>query len=611
MDPKAEGGDTRLNTARIRNFCIVAHIDHGKSTLADRLLERTGAVDPRLMKEQVLDSMDLERERGITIKAHAIRFGYEAADGETYELNLIDTPGHVDFTYEVSRSLAACEGAILVVDASQGIEAQTLSNLFLALEADLTVVPVINKIDLPAAEPERRRGELAELLGCEEEEILLVSAKQGTNVEAVLEAVVSRVPPPSGDPEAPLRALIFDSQHDNYQGAVPLVRVVDGAVREGMEIAFGSNDSVYEVREVGYLRLGAVATRELSAGEVGYLAAGIKSIADTKVGDTVLDANDRAEKLLPGYREVKPMVFAGLYPGDTGEYERLRGALEKLKLNDASIHYEFETSEALGFGFRCGFLGLLHMEIVRERLEREFDLELVSTVPNVEYRVHCKDGAQVEVENPSKMPDAGKIAGVEEPYVRLRLLLPAEYIGGVQKLCQDRRGEFGQLVYIDGQRVEMTYDLPLAEMVLDFYEKLKSLTRGTGGLDYDLLGFRESDMVKLDVMLNGEPVDALSMIVHRDKAYRYGRSLVERLREMIPRQLYEVAIQAAVGSRVIARETVRPLRKNVTAKCYGGDVTRKRKLLEKQKEGKQRMKQVGQVEVPREAFLAMLEVGRE
>lgn len=598
-----------METARIRNFCIIAHIDHGKSTLADRLLELTGAVDPRRMKEQVLDSMDLERERGITIKAHAIRLSYRASDGEAYELNLIDTPGHVDFSYEVSRSLAACEGAILVVDASQGVEAQTLSNLFLAMEAGLTIVPLINKIDLPAAEPERRRAELAELLGCEIEEVLLASAKQGTGVREVLEAIVERVPAPGGDVEAPLRALIFDSQYDNYQGAVPMVRVVDGRLRSGMTIAFGSNGSVYEVGQVGYLQLAAIPTSELTAGEVGYLSAQIKSIADTKVGDTVLDAKRRATELLPGYRDVKPMVFAGLYPADSDQYERVRGALERLKLNDASIHYEFETSEALGFGFRCGFLGLLHMEIVRERLEREFDLDLVSTVPNVEYRVIQRDGSTVAVENPAKLPSPAAIDCIEEPYVRVRILLPADYIGSVQKLCHERRGEFGQMHYIDGQRVELTYDLPLAEMVLDFYERLKTLTRGTGGLDYDLVGYRTSELVKLDVMLNGEGVDALSMIVHKDKAYYYGRALVERLKELIPRQLFAVAIQAAVGSRVIARETVRPLRKNVTAKCYGGDVTRKRKLLEKQKEGKQRMKRVGKVEVPREAFLALLQVG--
>jgi GTP-binding protein LepA len=598
-----------VNTGRIRNFCIIAHIDHGKSTLADRLLELTGAVDPRRMKEQVLDSMDLERERGITIKAHAIRLNYKAADGLAYELNLIDTPGHVDFTYEVSRSLAACEGAVLVVDASQGIEAQTLSNLFLALEAQLTVIPVINKIDMPAAEPDLRRAELADLLGCAEEDVLMVSAKQGTGVEGLLEAVVARVPPPGGDADAPLRALIFDSQHDNFQGAVPLVRVVDGRVRRGTRIAFGSNGSVHEVSEVGFLRLGAVPTEELGAGEVGYIIAQIRSVAHTKVGDTVFDADRRASRLLPGYREVKPMVFAGLYPADTEQYERLRSALDKLKLNDAAIQYEFETSEALGFGFRCGFLGLLHMEIVRERLEREFDLDLVSTVPNVEYRVHRRGVGAVAVENPARMPPVAEIEFIEEPYVRVRIVCPSDYIGGVQKLCHDRRGEYVHIHYVDPQRVEVVYDLPLAEMVLDFYEKLKSLTRGNGGLDYDLLGYRTSDLARLDIMLNGVPVDALSMIVHREKAYHFGRTLVERLRELIPRQLYAVAIQAAIGNRVIARETVRPLRKDVTAKCYGGDVTRKRKLLEKQKEGKKRMKRVGHVEVPREAFLAILEVG--
>ncbi len=600
-----------METPHIRNFCIIAHIDHGKSTLADRLLERTGAIEPRLMKEQVLDSMDLERERGITIKAHAIRLDYRSVDGGDYELNLIDTPGHVDFTYEVSRSLAACEGAVLVVDASQGIEAQTLSNLFLALEAGLTLIPVINKIDLPAAEPERRREELADLIGCDPAEVLLVSAKQGTGVGELLEAVVRRVPPPGGDASAPLRALIFDSQHDNYQGAVPLIRVVDGRVRVGTRIAFGSNGATYEVREVGFLRLSAVPTEELSAGEVGYLTAQIRSVADTKVGDTILDAENRATKLLPGYREVKPMVFAGIYPSDNDQYERLRSALEKLKLNDASIQYEFETSEALGFGFRCGFLGLLHMEIVRERLEREFDLDLVSTVPNVEYRVHLKDGSTVSVENPARMPAASSIESIEEPYVRVRIVCPAEYIGAVQKLCHERRSEFVRLHYIDSERVELSYDMPLAEMVLDFYERLKTLTRGTGALDYDKVDLRPGELSRLDILLNGDAVDALSMIVHRDKAYYYGRALVEKLRELIPRQLFAVAIQAAVGSRVIARESIRPLRKNVTAKCYGGDITRKRKLLEKQREGKKRMKRVGRVDVPREAFLAILEVGAE
>ncbi len=607
----AAGYGWQVKTEQIRNFCIIAHIDHGKSTLADRLLELTRAVEPRHMRDQVLDSMDLERERGITIKAHAIRLSYAAADGAEYELNLIDTPGHVDFTYEVSRSLAACEGAVLVVDASQGIEAQTLSNLFLALEAGLTVIPVINKVDLPAAEPARRRAELAELLGCELEDVLLISAKEGTGVKGVLEAVVERVPPPSGDPEGPLRALIFDSQHDNYQGAIPLIRVVDGRLRPGMEVTFGSNGVRYEVREVGFLRLGAVATPELTAGEVGYLTAQIKSISEARVGDTVIDAKNPAADPLPGYRAVKPMVFAGLYPSDSDQYERLRAALAKLKLNDAAIEYEPETSEALGFGFRCGFLGLLHMEIVRERLEREFDLDLVSTVPSVEYRVR-RQGRGVElVENPARLPAPGELEGIEEPYVRVRILIPSEYIGSVQKLCHDRRGEFERMHFIDGDRVELTYGLPLAEMVLDFYEKLKSLTRGTGGLDYDVIGYRESDLVRLDILLNGDAVDALSMIVHRDKAYYYGRALVAKLKELIPRQQFAVAVQAAIGNRVIARETVRPVRKDVTAKCYGGDVTRKRKLLEKQREGKKRMKRVGAVDVPREAFLAILEVGGE
>ncbi len=597
-----------LKTARIRNFCIIAHIDHGKSTLADRLLELTDTLDPRLMREQVLDSMDLERERGITIKAHAIRLAYQASDGLEYELNLIDTPGHVDFTYEVSRSLAACEGALLVVDASQGIEAQTLSNLFLAREAGLTIIPVINKIDLSAAEPEKRRADLAELVDCDASEVLLVSAKEGTGVPEVLEALIQRIPPPTGDCEAPLRALIFDSQHDNYQGAVPLIRVVDGRLSPGMKIAFGSNGSVYEVREVGYLQLKAVPSDELSAGEVGYLTAQIKSIADTQVGDTVLDADRRAGELLLGYRAVKPMVFAGLYPADSDQYERLRGGLEKLKLNDAAIHFEPESGEALGFGFRCGFLGLLHMEIVRERLEREFGLDLVSTVPNVEYRVKLRDGSELVVENPARMPRAGERENIKEPYVRVRIVCPAEYIGAVQKLCHDRRGKFDGMYYVDSSRVEVMYELPLAEMVLDFYEKLKSLTRGTGGLDYDLLGYRVSDLVRLDILLNGRPVDALSMITHRDKADHYGRAMASKLKELIPRQLFAVAIQAAIAGRVIARESIRPLRKDVTAKCYGGDVTRKRKLLEKQKEGKRRMKRVGAVDVPREAFLAILQL---
>lgn len=593
----------------IRNFCIVAHIDHGKSTLADRLLERTGTLTQREMEAQVLDSLDLERERGITIKLHAVRMQYTTGDGDTYQLNLIDTPGHVDFTYEVSRSLAACEGAVVVVDASQGVQAQTLSNLFLALDAGLEIIPVLNKIDLPGAEPERRRDELVELIGVEPEEVLLVSAKEGVGVDAVLETIVRRVPPPSGDADAPLRALIFDTYYDRYQGAVPLIRVVDGRVRAAMRITFGASASEYVVDEVGYQRLGRYAQPELGPGEVGYLIAGIKRVSDTRVGDTVLDAGRRAAELLAGYREVKPMVFSGLYPSDSDAYEELRDALEKLKLNDASLSYEAETSTALGFGFRCGFLGLLHMEIVQERLEREFDLDLVTTVPNVEYHVVRTDGTRLEVENPSAMPDRSRIDRIEEPFVRARIVCPSEYIGNVQKLCHDRRGTFVEMHYLDPARVEFVYELPLAEIVLDFYDRLKGSTRGYASLDWEFLEYRSSELVKLDVMVNGETIDAFSVIIHRDKAYEYGRALVEKLKELIPRQLFEVMLQASIGGRIISRETVRPLRKNVTAKCYGGDITRKRKLLEKQRAGKRRMKQVGTVEIPQEAFLAVLQVG--
>ncbi|HWV58962.1 MAG TPA: translation elongation factor 4 [Longimicrobiales bacterium] len=598
-----------MRTDHIRNFCIVAHIDHGKSTLADRLLERTGTLDARQMKEQVLDSNELERERGITIKLHAVRMEYRASDGETYELNLIDTPGHVDFTYEVSRSLAACEGAVLVVDASQGVQAQTLSNLFLAMDAGLEIIPVLNKIDLPGAEPARRRAELVDLLGIEPERILEVSAKIGTGTDALLEEIVRRVPPPAGDANAPLRALIFDSYYDRYQGAIPMIRVVDGQIRPGMRIAFGATDAEYLVDEVGYMRLGRVPQPVLGPGQVGYVLAGIKRVADTRVGDTVLDADNRAAELLPGYRDVRPMVFSGLYPTDSEQYEDLRDALEKLKLNDGSLYYEPETSTALGFGFRCGFLGLLHMEIVQERLEREFGLDLVTTVPNVEYHVVLSDGSILEVENPSAMPDRSRVEEIREPYVRARIVCPAEYIGNVQKLCHERRGEYVSMQYIDPQRVEFLYEIPLAEIVLDFYDRLKSLTRGYASLDWELLEYRPNDLVRLDMLVNGEPVDAFSVIIHRSKAYVYGRSLAEKLKELIPRQLFEVVLQAAIGGKVIARETVRPLRKNVTAKCYGGDITRKRKLLEKQKEGKRRMKQVGTVEIPQEAFLAVLQVG--
>jgi len=593
----------------IRNFSIIAHVDHGKSTLADRLLEATGAVERRKMKEQVLDSMDLERERGITIKLNAIRLPYTASDGEEYELNLIDTPGHVDFTYEVSRSLAACEGALLVIDAAQGIEAQTISTLYQAMDADLELIPVLNKIDLPSARPEDLRMEVCDLLGKEPEEVILASAKEGTNIDQILEAVVDRVPSPSGRSDRPLRALIFDSFYDKYRGAVPFIRVVDGAVRPGMEITFGANDSVYEVDDVGYLRLGMQSTAELSTGEVGYLTAQIKQIHDTKVGDTILDADDRADELLPGYKEVKPMVYAGLHPTESDHFEALRDGLEKLSLNDASLRYEPETSEALGYGFRCGFNGLLHMEIVQERLEREFDLDLITTIPNVEYRVTHTDGSTREVENPARFPDRGQIEKVEEPFVRVRMLTPDDHIGSIQKLCEDRRGKYQDMRYRDPERVEIVYKLPLAEIVLDFYDRLKSVSRGYATMEYEPVGYEESDLVKLDILLNKDPVDALSTIVHRDRAYDRGRKITKKLKELIPRQMFEVPIQAAIGKEVVARETLPARRKNVTAKCYGGDVTRKRKLLERQKEGKKRMKKVGTVDVPQEAFMALLEVG--
>jgi GTP-binding protein LepA len=598
-----------MRQANIRNFCIVAHIDHGKSTLADRLIELTGTLDKRLMREQVLDTMDLERERGITIKLNAVRMNYHARDGQLYELNLIDTPGHVDFTYEVSRSLAACEGAILVVDASQGIQAQTLSNLFLALDAGLEIIPVLNKIDLPGAEPDRRAQEIHDLIGANAADILRISAKDGTGVPEVLEAVVHRVRPPQGAPEAPLRALIFDSYYDRYRGAIPSIRVVDGRLRPGMKIVFGAHkDDLYEVDEVGNLQLGHKPTEQLEAGEVGYFIANIRGVKETRPGDTVLDAEHRDTPLLPGYREIQSMVFAGLYPTNAEQYEELRDALAKLQLNDGSLHYEPETSVALGFGFRCGFLGLLHMEIVRERLEREFNLDLISTVPNVEYHVYKTDGAKEIVENPSSMPHGSGVERVEEPFVKARILVPAEYIGAIMRLGQERRGVYQGMHYVDPTRVEFTFEFPLAEIILDFYDKLKTVSRGYASLDYEFLSYRASELVKLDLLLNGEAVDAFSVIIHRDKAYDWGRKIAEKLKELIPRQLFEVIIQAAIGSKVIARESIRPLRKNVLAKCYGGDVTRKRKLLEKQKEGKKRMKQVGTVEIPQEAFLAVLQV---
>ena len=587
----------------------MAHIDHGKSTLADRLLEGTHTLDPREMRAQVLDDNELERERGITIKLHAVRMKYQAQDGKEYEFNLIDTPGHVDFTYEVSRSLAACEGAILVVDATQGPQAQTLSNLFLALDADLEIIPVVNKIDLPGAEPERRRDEVADLLGVPPATVLLTSAKEGTGIEEVLEAVVERIPEPLGDAEAPLRALIFDSYYDKYLGAVPSVRVVDGTLQPGMKITFGNVNASYEVTEVGSMRLGRIPAKALTPGEVGYVVAAIKAVGDTRVGDTILDADNPSTELLPGYQEARPMVFAGLYPTDTDDYENLRDALERLRMNDASLQYEPETSTALGFGFRCGFLGLLHMEIVQERLEREFSVDMITTVPNVEYHVLLTDGTELRVESPTALPDPGTVTAIAEPIVLARILCPSEYIGNVQKLCHDRRGIFRDMSYPDPQRVELDYELPLSEIVLDFYDRLKSSTRGYAALDYEFLEMRSGALVRLDILVNGDPVDAFSVIIHEDKAYVYGRDLVRKLKELIPRQQFPVALQAAMGNNVIARTNVKAVRKNVTAKCYGGDITRKRKLLERQKEGKKRMKQVGTVEIPQEAFLAVLSLG--
>ena len=592
----------------IRNFCIVAHIDHGKSTLADRLIEATGMLQKREMKAQVLDTLDLERERGITIKLNAVRMSYDAKDGTTYELNLIDTPGHVDFTYEVSRSLAACEGAILVVDASQGIQAQTLSNLFLAMDAGLEIIPILNKIDLPGAEPEKRRQEVVDLLGCNPEDILLVSAKEGLGIPELLEEVVKKVPPPRGNPDGPLRALIYDSYYDKYRGAIPSVRVVDGTLKKGMKITFGASESVYEVLDVGYNQMRQVPAKALTAGEVGYVVASVKSVKETRAGDTIFDAENKATQPLPGYQAVRSFVFAGIFPTDTQQYEDLRDALEKLQLNDASLHYTPETSTGLGFGFRCGFLGLLHMEIVKERLEREFDLDLVTTVPSVEYHVKKTDGEEILVENPALMPPASVIDYIEEPYVKARIMVPTDYIGPIMTLGTERRGEYKGMNYLDTTRVEIDWEFPLGEIILDFFDKLKSISRGYASLDYEMLGYRRSDLQRLDMLINGDPIDAFSVIVHESKAYEWGRKVADKLKDLIPRQLFEVAIQAAIGQKVIARSTVKALRKDVLAKCYGGDISRKRKLLEKQKEGKKRMKQVGSVEIPQEAFLAVLQV---
>jgi GTP-binding protein LepA len=591
-----------------RNISIIAHIDHGKSTLADRILELTGAVDPRDHRPQLLDSMELERERGITIKAQAVRVEYTASDGQLYRLHLVDTPGHVDFTYEVSRSLAACDGALLLVDAAQGVEAQTVANTYLAVDAGLELIPAMNKIDLPGAEPERVAGEIGELLGEDPDAVIRLSAKTGEGVTALLEAIVERIPPPEGDSGAPARALIFDSEFDQYRGVIAYVRVVDGSLRKGEAIVAMQAGTEADIDDLGYFGPDMTPVDVLHAGEVGYVITGIKNVSQLRVGDTLTTKAGAASEPLPGYREIKPMVFCGLFPVDTDQFTDLRDALEKLALNDAALSWEPETSQALGFGFRCGFLGLLHMDIVRERLEREYDLELLATTPNVEYEVTLTDGTAVVVHSPSDMPDRALIASIREPYIRATILCPKEHVGAVMELCQERRGTHVDMTFLSQQRVQLHYDLPLAEIVLDFFDQLKSRTRGYASLDYEILGLREGDLVKLDILLAGDKVDALSMVVHRDKAYPAGRAMTERLQKQIPRQQFEVAIQAAIGSKIIARESVRPMRKDVIAKCYGGDVTRKRKLLEKQKAGKKRMKQVGRIEVPQEAFLAVLEL---
>jgi GTP-binding protein LepA len=597
-----------LDRSLIRNFSIIAHIDHGKSTLADRILEFTGSISQREMKKQFLDQMDLERERGITIKAQTVRIKYKARDGKEYIFNLIDTPGHVDFSYEVSRSLAACEGAVLVVDSTQGVEAQTLANVYLALENDLEIIPVLNKIDLPSADPDRVAQEIEDVIGLDATDAVLVSAKEGIGTEELLETIIERIPPPGGDPEAPLQALIFDSWYDSYQGAVVLIRVVEGTIKKGMPIMLMSNGRKYEVLRLGAFTPSPIDMDELKAGEVGFLVAGIKTVRDTQIGDTITEVRRPAKEPLPGFKPVKPMVFSGLYPVDSGQYDQLKEAVEKLWLNDPAFSYEPESSTALGFGFRCGFLGLLHMEIVQERLEREFELELITTAPAVAYKVKLKNGQELSIHNPAEMPDPGNIDYIAEPYVSMEIYLPKEFVGPIMKLCDEKRGRQVDMRYISPERVLLKYEMPFNEIVLDFYDRLKSLSRGFASIDYDFLDYRPAKLVKLDILINKQPVDALSVIVHKDKAYYRGRDLVSRLRKIIPRQLFEVVIQAAIGSKVIARERIPPLRKDVTAKCYGGDITRKRKLLEKQKEGKRRMKQVGTVEIPQEAFLSILKV---
>lgn len=596
--------------AHIRNFCIVAHIDHGKSTLADRLLEFTGTVSKRDLMEQTLDQMDLEREKGITIKAQAVRMRYTALNGEEYELNLIDTPGHVDFTYEVSRSLIACEGALLVIDATQGIEAQTLANLYLALESDLTIIPVINKIDLPSADPEKVKLEVEDVIGLPREECILASAKEGIGTQEILEAVIKQIPPPHGDPDKPLRALVFDSHYDAYKGVIAYLRIIDGKLRTNERVAMMAVGSTTEILEAGYFHPRLTSVDGLTTGEVGYIATGFKNVKDCRVGDTVTVPSALGEvEMLPGYKPAKPMVFAGIYPVEGSEYPLLREALDRLLLNDAALFYEPETSNALGFGFRCGFLGLLHMEIIQERIEREYNLDILATAPSVEYHVQKTDGEMVEVDNPSEMPPPNEIEAIEEPMMEISVFAPSSYIGPIMDLVITRRGVFKEMKYIEATRVHMTYTMPLAELIIDFYDQLKSRTQGYASLDYNFGSYQVADLVKLDILVNAHPVDALSLIIHRDKAYYQGRALVEKLRGLIPRQMFEVPIQAAIGSKIIARETVRAMRKDVLAKCYGGDISRKRKLLEKQKEGKKRMKMVGNVEIPQEAFMAVLSLG--